>query len=167
MPLQNLNNIPIRGGYRYNPTVSKKGTSTPQTGSSVSFNPLGLLGALPAIPALFSYAGDTEMSIGAEDIYNLYQGQRGRIESATDQAQKDMLSALYGRGLYKAGETVGDIANLRGREQELMTDVDAQMVQALMQLNQQELQAGLAQKERHGDIGQLFASLGTLLPFLL
>ena len=156
-----------RGDFRYNPTVAPATSQADLPDSSVGFNPWGLLAGLPAIPSLLSYGSKVDLPIGKEDIYNLFSNVRNRAAGSMDQTQKQLLSSLYGRGLYKSGATVGDIANLRGREAEIGANIDAQMAQSLMGLNQQELQAGMAQKQAQGDIGQLFASLATVLPFLL
>jgi len=163
------NSVPgPRGSFRYNPSV---GYASPDLSSLFNvdnkMNPLGLLPLLGAIPSIFGYGEETPLEFGAGDILNFGKGAKQRVHSGIDLAKSSVLSGLYGKGLYKSGAPVGDVANLEGQRGILLGDVDNQLSGLMMALNELQLKSDIAGKERQGDIGELLGSLAMTLPFLL
>jgi hypothetical protein len=166
MPLM-MNDPGPRGTFRYSePSIS---FALPESLFSVdqSVNPLGFLAGIPAITNILNYGKDTPLPFGAEDIAVFGRGAKQQVHSNVNAAQQNLLSSLYGKGLYQSGQPLGDVANLEGQRANLLANVDDQLAALMMALNQTQLQSNLAQRERQGDIGELFGNLALTLPFML
>jgi len=160
-----------RGNFRYNPSIKPAVDNSIDLSALFNIdqgiNPLGFLAGIPAITNLINYGKDTQLPFDAGDITAFGQGAKQQVHSNIDFAKQNILSNLYGKGLYKSGSPVGDVANLEGQRGNLLSNVDDQLAGLMMSLNQMQLQSGLAQKQRQGDVGELFTNLAMVLPFIL
>jgi len=163
-----MNDPGPRGTFRYNEPMTLPYTDWESIFNvNQSANPLGFLAAIPAIPNLMAYGKETPLMFGGADIVNFGRGAKQQVHSNIDAAKQNLLSGLYGKGLYQAGQPLGDVGNLEGTRANLLANVDDQLAGMMMALNQMQLQSQLALRERQGDLGEMFGGLAAILPFLL